>query len=286
MKQDYIRLFDRFTHGTMSRRAFLKRLNALAGSAAAAAAILPLLENNYALAALVSEDDPDIKIARPVYSAEDVEISGYMAWPAEAAGSLPGVLVIHENRGLNPHIEDVTRRLAKEGFLAFAPDMLSPLGGTPEDSDQARDMIGSLNSNETLTRLMAGYDFLKGQAIGNGKVGAIGFCWGGGMTNALAVNVPTLSAAVPYYGRQPDPADVLKIKAPVLAHYGGLDERINGGIPAFEGALTEAGVEHHIYIYEGANHAFNNDTNAARYDKAAAHLAWQRTIDFLKEKLG
>ncbi len=198
---------------------------------------------------------------------------------------LPGVVVIHENRGLNPHIEDVTRRVALEGFLAVAPDALTPLGGTPEDPDKAPPLIQKLDSQSTIQNYVAAVRYLKTHPGSTGKVGAVGFCWGGAMANQVAVNSPDLSAAVPYYGRQPASEDVPKIKAPLLLHYAGLDEGINKGIPAYEAALKKASVDYKIYMYEGAQHAFNNDTNPARYNKEAAQLAWQRTISFLKEKL-
>jgi carboxymethylenebutenolidase len=208
-----------------------------------------------------------------------------MARPREEK-KCPAVIVIHENRGLVPHIMDVNRRMAEEGFLALAPDALSPLGGTPEnDDDKARTMIGELDQEKTVKNFVAAVRYLKTHPLSTGKVGCTGFCWGGGMANQVAVNTPDLDAAVPYYGRQPEPEDVPKIKAPVMAHYAGLDERINAGIGAFEEALKKAGIEYHIYIYEGAQHAFNNDTNPGRYNEVAAKLAWQRTIDFFREKL-
>ena len=198
---------------------------------------------------------------------------------------LPGVVVIHENRGLVPHIEDVTRRVALEGFLAIAPDALTPLGGTPEDPEKAPALIQKLDSQSTIQNYLAAVKYLKTHPGSTGKVGVIGFCWGGGMANQVAVNSPDLSAVVPYYGRQPASEDVPKIKASLLLHYAGLDEGINKGIPAFEEALKKASIDYKIYMYEGAQHAFNNDTNPARYNKEAAQLAWQRTISFLKEKL-
>ncbi len=194
-------------------------------------------------------------------------------------------MVIHENRGLNPHIEDVARRLAVEGFMAIAPDALSPLGGTPFDPDEARTLIRKLDGASTLKNYLAAVRFLKTHQQSTGKIGCMGFCWGGGMANQLAVNSPDLTAAVPFYGRQPAAKDVPKIKVPLLLHYAALDQRINKGIPAFETALKKAGVDYKKYMYEGAKHAFHNDTNAARYHKEAAQLAWQRTISFLKEKL-
>jgi carboxymethylenebutenolidase len=229
-------------------------------------------------------DRPDLDTQEIEYPGETGPVHAYLARPRGEA-KRPGVIVIHENRGLQPHIKDVARRVAAEGFLALAPDALSPLGGTPEDEDQARTLIGELDPAATVKNMVAAVQYLKTNPLSTGKVGCTGFCWGGGMTNQVAVHAPDLSAAVPYYGRQPDAQDVPQIKASMLMHYAGLDERINAGIPAFEKALEEASVEYEIYIYEGAQHAFNNDTNAARYHPEAARLAWQRTIAFLKEKL-
>jgi carboxymethylenebutenolidase len=284
MDQRIIDLYDDFTHGGMSRRSFIDKLGALAGSAAAATALLPILQNNYAQAQTVQENDQRI-------TAETVDIpgapglKGYLVKPKDAAGKLPTVIVIHENRGLNPHIKDVTRRMATEGFIALGLDCLSPMGGTPEDEDKGRDMIGQLKAPDVLAYGKAAVAYLKGRPDSNGKVGAIGFCWGGGAVNNLAVNEPNLNAGVAYYGGQPKAEDVPKINAAMMMHYGGLDERINAGIPAYEAALKQAGKTYEIYVYEGANHAFNNDTNAARYDKEASDLAWRRTVGFLKKNL-
>jgi carboxymethylenebutenolidase len=284
MDQRIIDLYDDFTHGGMNRRAFLDRLAALAGSTAAATTLLTVLQNNYAQAQTIPENDPRI-------TAETVDIpgaqglKGYLVKPKDAAGKLPTVIVVHENRGLNPHIKDVTRRMAAEGFIALGLDYLSPMGGTPADEDKGRDMIGQLKGPDMIAYGKAAVAYLKTRPDSNGKVGAIGFCWGGGTVNNIAVASPELLAAVPYYGGQPDAEQVKQIKGRVMAHYGGLDERINAGIPEFEEALKVAGVDYQIFIYEGANHAFNNDTSAARYDKTAADLAWQRTVAFFKETL-
>jgi carboxymethylenebutenolidase len=301
MDQKIIDLFDEFTHGAMPRRTFLRRLAVLAGGVAAAQSVLPLLENNYARAAILPETDRRITTREESYKAGDVTISGYWAMPrprtgerpgtdfpipVEKGGPYPAVMVIHENRGLNPHIKDVTRRVALEGFAAFAPDMLSPLGGTPEDPDKARELLYTLKNEETLERLKAGLAHLRALRGTTGKTGVIGFCWGGGMVNALAVADPELNAAVSYYGRQAPAGDVPEIEAPLMLHYGEKDERINAGIPDYEAALKAAGKTHEIFIYEGAQHAFNNDTNEARYDKEAADLAWSRTTAFLKKHLG
>ena len=284
MDQRIIDLYDDFTHGGMNRRAFLDRLAALAGSTAAATTLLTVLQNNYAQAQTIPENDPRI-------TAETVDIpgaqglKGYLVKPKDAAGKLPTVIVVHENRGLNPHIKDVTRRMAAEGFIALGLDYLSPMGGTPADEDKGRDMIGQLKGPDMIAYGKAAVAYLKTRPDSNGKVGAIGFCWGGGAVNTLAVNEPNLNAGVAYYGGQPKAEDVPKINAAMMMHYGGLDERINAGIPAYEGALKQAGKTYEIYVYEGANHAFNNDTNAARYNKEAADLAWVRTLEFFKKNL-
>lgn len=283
--QAMIDAYDEYTHLTLDRRAFMDKLTKLAGSSAAAAAIAPMLAANSARAAMVPEDDARLSAEDITYPGNESEMRGYFVRPAEMQGSLPAVIVIHENRGLNPHIRDVARRMALEGFVALAPDFLSPLGGTPEDEDEARSMFGELDRGQTIANGLATIAYLKGLEGTNGKVGAIGFCWGGGMVNSLAVNAPELDAAVAYYGAQPDPEEVEQIEAPLLLHYAGLDERINAGIHAFREALEAAGKEYTIHMYEGVNHAFNNDTSEARYNKEAADLAWRRTVDFLKEKL-
>ena len=278
MDQKYINLFDRFTHGGMNRRDFIEKLTLLAGSTTAATALLPLLENNYARADILPEGDPRV-ISQTL---EFPGGGGYFVKPS-AEGKYPGVIVIHENRGLNPHIKDVTRRIAAEGFAALAVDYLHGLGGTPEDADKARDMIGTLKPEGINATSSAALAAVKANPASNGKSGAMGFCWGGGAVNELAVTDPGLSAGVAYYGSQPDAADVPKITAPLLLHYGGLDERINAGIPAFEAALKANNKVYELYVYEGANHAFNTDSNAARYNKEAADLAWGRTVAFLKK---
>lgn len=285
MDQRIIDLYDDFTHGGMNRRAFMDRLAALAGSVAGATALLPILQNNYAHAQTVPEADP--RITTEMVDITGVQgLKGYLARPKAGGDRLPTVIVIHENRGLNPHIKDVTRRMATEGFVALGLDCLSPMGGTPTDEDKGREMIGQLKQPDVLSYGKAAVAYLKGRPDGNGKVGAVGFCWGGGAVNNLAVNEPNLSAGVAYYGRQPEVEDVPKIQAALLLHYGGLDERINAGIPAYEAALKQAGKTYELYVYAGANHAFNNDTNAARYDKEAADLAWRRTVAFLKKHVG
>jgi carboxymethylenebutenolidase len=285
--QAMIDAYDEYTHLTLDRRGFMDRLTKLAGSGAAAAAIAPLLAANSASAAEVAADDSRIKAEDVTYKGGKGEMKGYLVRPADAAAKLGAVIVIHENRGLNEHIRDVARRVALEGFIALAPDLLSSEGGTPADEDKARDMISKLTAEQPIADDVATVAYLKTIDGGNGKVGAVGFCWGGGQVNMLAVNDPGLDAAVAYYGAQPkDPAAVAKIHAPLLLHYAGLDTRINEGIDGYRKALDANKKEYTVYVYDGVNHAFNNDTSAARYDKKAADLAWGRTIAFFKEKLG
>ena len=285
MDQKLIDLYDAYTHGGTSRREFLERLTKLAGGTAAAMALLPLLENNYALAQTISEADERLLTGRVEYDAGGTKVAGYLARP-KGGGKHPAVIVIHENRGLNPHIQDVARRLAVEGFLALAPDLLSPLGGTPPDEAKAIELIGKLDARETVARLAAAVPFLAKHAESTGKVGVVGFCWGGGFANQLAAAGTSLNAAVAYYGMQLPAAQVPKITAPLLLHYASLDQRIDAGIGDYEAALKANNKPYELYMYEGANHAFNNDTNAARYNKEAATLAWSRTIAFLKKYLG
>ncbi|MCB8839130.1 dienelactone hydrolase family protein [Aurantimonas sp. VKM B-3413] len=282
--QAMIDAYDEYTHLTLDRRGFMRKLTALAGSAAAAAAIVPLIEASSAKAAITDPQDERLSAVWATFPAAGTELKCYVVRP-EGRGRFPSVLLIHENRGLNAHIQDVARRLALEGFFVLAPDFLSSKGGTPADEDEARKLIGDLDPQQTVAEAVAARDWLAAHRHSNGKVGAVGFCWGGGVVNQLAVADPDLVAAVAYYGRQPDPEDVPKIKAALLLHYAGLDERINAGIPAYRKALDAAGVIHEIFVYDGVNHAFNNDTSSARYDKTAADLAWQRTVDFLKSHL-
>lgn len=284
--QAMIAAYDEYTHLTLDRRGFMAKLTALAGSATAAAAIAPLIGASKASAQIVDPQDERVTTVWARFPAAGAEMKAYVAKPTAAEGTLPGVLVIHENRGLNAHIQDVTRRLALEGFVAVAPDFLSADGGTPPDEDKAREMIGALDGAKTVESAVAAREWATSEAGTSGRVGAIGFCWGGGLVNSLAVADPELGAGVAYYGRQPDAAEVDKIKAPMLLHYAGLDERINAGIDAYRTALEAAGVEHEIVVHEGVNHAFNNDTSAARYDKAAADSAWETTVAFLEQHLG
>jgi carboxymethylenebutenolidase len=284
MDQEVVELYEKYSHGSLGRRDFLKKLAIVAGGTAAADGLLPLLERSSAIAQVVAKDDARLMAEYMKYSGETGDVRAYFVRPKGDAKH-PGVVVIHENRGLNAHIEDVTRRVALEGFLAIAPDALSPLGGTPEDPEKAPVLIGQLDKEKTIKNYLAAVKYLKTHPLSTGKVGTVGFCWGGGMANQVAVHSPDVVAAVPYYGAAPAVEDVPKIKASLLLHYAGLDERINSGIPAFEAALKKASVDYKIYVYEGAQHAFNNDTNPARYNREAAQLAWQRTISFLKEKL-
>jgi carboxymethylenebutenolidase len=283
MRQEIIQLYDEYTHERLGRRVFMDRLTKLTGGTAAAAALLPVLENNYAKAAIVTPDDSRLVTERVSFGDQ---MGGYLVRPADAAGPLPGVVVIHENRGLNPHIEDVTRRIALAGFVGLGPDFLAPVGGTPEDQEQGREMIRFLDAAKTVQNAVDAVAYLQGLDITTDKVGVIGFCWGGAMANQVAVHSPVVAAAVPYYGSQPSADDAAKIKAALLLQYAGLDDRLNAGIADYEAALKEAGVDYIVHVYEGAKHAFNNDTNEARYDQEAADLAWSRTIAFLKEQLG
>lgn len=282
--QRMIDLFDEFTHGRMSRRDFMERLAKLAGGAAAAAATVPVLQNNYAEAGIVPEDDPRLVTETASYVVDGTTMSGYLARLKDGEDR-PAVVVIHENRGLNPHIKDVARRMALEGFLAFAPDALSPVGGTPVDEDRAREMIYELDREATLARMVAAVAYLAEHPESTGKVGAVGFCWGGGMVNRLAASGTALAAGVPYYGRQLPAEDVPKISAPLCLQYAGLDKRINAGIDDYVAALKANGKSFELHMYEGANHAFNNDTNEARYDREAADLAWERTLEFFRRYL-
>ncbi len=284
MNQEIINLYDEYTHAPLERRIFLARLAEITGSMTAALALLPLLETRQVHAQQIVPTDERLIAERTMYKGATADIKCYIAVP-KGSEKLPAVLVIHENRGLNAHIEDVARRLALAGFLAIAPDLLSPLGGTPTNEDSARELIGKLVAVDTVRNLIAGIEYGTKHQRSNGKVGAVGFCWGGGMVGELAVNASTLGAGVVYYGRQPKLTEVDKISAPLLLQYAGLDTRINEGIPAFEEALKKAQKKYTVHVYDGVNHAFNNDTSPARYNKQAAELAWQRTIAFLQQHL-
>ena len=284
MDQRIINLFDEYTHKPLKRQDFLKRLAVLTGSMAAALAVLPLLEVNYAQAATIAEQDDDLLTEDVTYPGDDGTMKGYLARPKKE-GKYGAVVIIHENRGLNPHIKDVTRRAAKAGYLALAPDALSPFGGTPQNEDEARGLFAKLDTQKNLRNFLKAFDFLTGRKDCNGKTGCVGFCWGGALANQLAVNDPQLKAAVAFYGSQPKAEEVPKIKAALQLHYGSLDERIDAGIPAYETALKAAGTKYELYMYEGANHAFHNDTAPTRYNEAAAKQAWERTLRLFKETL-
>lgn len=282
MDQRIINLYDEYTHKPLKRQDFLKRLTLLVGSTAAAMGLLPLLESNYANAAVTGEDDLFIETIS--YEGVNGTMQAYVARPKKEK-KYPAVVVIHENRGLTPHIEDVTRRAAKEGFLAIAPNALAPIGGTPVNEDDARTKFQLLKQEDSNQNFIRAFDYLGTRKDCDGNYGCVGFCWGGAMANYLAVNVPALKAAVAFYGRAAAAEDVPKIKAALQLHFAGLDERINAGIPAFEEALKKAGVRYELYMYEGVNHAFHNDTSPTRYNAEAAKLAWERTTDFLEKHL-
>jgi carboxymethylenebutenolidase len=281
-----LKLFDGYVHGDISRREFLDRAHKYAVGGFTAAAMLESLAPNFAWAQQVAKDDPRIKTEYLTYPSPEGSgtMRGYFARPANAAGKLPGVLVIHENRGLSPYIEDVTRRLAVANFVAFAPDALFPVGGYPGDEEKAVRMFAELDPKKRSEDLYAAAGFLKSRPECTGKIGAVGFCFGGTTVNALAVRMPDLAAAVPFYGGQPSAADAARIKAPLLIHYAGLDERINSGWPAYEAALKANGIKYQEFVYPNANHGFHNDSTP-RYDEAAAKLAWSRTLAFFNENL-
>jgi carboxymethylenebutenolidase len=285
MDQRIIDLYDDFVHRHFDRRLFLERAAKLVGGSAAAAALLPLLRSNYALAAIVPENDARITTERVTFPGTPGDIKAYLA-KTKAGGKHGGIVVVHQNRGLNPHVEDVARRLAVEGYVALAVDFLSPLGGTPSDEDQAMKLFASLDKNQTVNAKAAA-DWLRTRPEINGKIGVVGFCWGGDVVNQLAVADPQLAAGVAYYGAPPDAALVPRIKAVMLLHYADpkLDTRIGAMVPAYEAALKAANVRYSLYYYEGANHGFNDDTSSARYNEAAAKLAWQRTLALFKETL-
>jgi carboxymethylenebutenolidase len=282
MDQQIINLYDEYTHKPLGRSEFLKRLALLAGGTVAAMSLLPILENNYANAAITSNDDLFTEYI--TYPGVPNEMKAYVARPKEIK-KYPAIIVIHENRGLNEYIEDVARRAATEGYLAIAPNALAPLGKTPANEDEARTFFQELKPEDSLKNFLNVFDYLDTRKDYNGSVGCVGFCWGGGMSNKLAVNVPSLKAAVAFYGAQPVAEDVPKIKAAVQLHYAGLDERINAGIPAYEEALKKNNTRYELYMYEGVNHAFHNNTSASRYNEAAATLAWKRTMEFFRKYL-
>src|SRR5688572_10089016 len=282
MDQKIINLYDEYTHKPLSRTEFLRRLTLLAGGPAAALALLPMLEVNYSHAAVTPEED--LFIERITYPGVNGDMQAYVARP-EKEKKYPAVVVIHENRGLNAHIEDVARRAAKKGFLAIAPNALSSLGGTPENDDEARTKFQQLKAEDNLQNFIKVFDYLGTRKDSNGKYGCVGFCWGGAMANNLAVNVPSLKAAVAFYGRQPKAEDVPKIKAALQLHYAEKDEGVNAGIAAYEEALKKNNISYELYMYEGAQHAFHNDTAPTRYNEEAAKKAWKRTLDFFDKYL-
>ena len=283
---DVLKLFDGYVHGVINRREFLDRAAKYAVGGFTAAAMLESLSPNFALAQQVPKTDSRIHAEYLPYPSTEGSgtMRGYFARPATPSRKLPGVVVIHENRGLNPYIEDVARRLAVENYVAFAPDALAPVGGYPGDEEKARQLFASLDQKKMMEDLHAAVPFLKSRAECNGSIGAVGFCFGGGVANGMAVRFPDLGAAVPFYGRQPSAADTAKIKAPLLIHYAGEDAGINAGWPAWEEALKKDKVRYTAYIYPGAQHGFHNDTTP-RYDEAAAKLAWSRTLAFFNANL-
>ena len=285
MDQRIINLFDEYTHRPLSRKEFLDRLAALTGGAALAAAALALLEPGYARAATVAPLADDLLEETVTWPGDGAPVSGYLV-RSKGRKKRGAVVVIHENRGLTPHIKDVTRRVARAGYLALGVDALSGLGGTPADEDKGRELIGQLDPAKNLNNYLAALAYLRTRPECNGRTGCVGFCWGGGLANQLAAHDPLLNAAVAYYGQQPKAEDVPQIKAALMLHYAGLDQRIDAGIPAYETALKAAHIPYELFVYEGVNHAFNNDTSPARYNAEAAKLAWERTLRLFKEKLG
>ena len=285
ISQAMIDAYDEYTHLSLDRRKFMEKLTLLAGSGAAAAAIAPMLAASGAQAAMVPETDDRIVAEDITYPGADGEMKGYLVTPKDVSKPLGSVIVIHENRGLNAHIRDVARRVALEGFVALSPDFLSSQGGTPSDEEKARAMFSGMDMNATVANAEATRLWLTKRAASNGKTGAMGFCWGGGLVNRLATKSKALNAGVAYYGSQPPVEDVPAITAPLLLQYAGLDERINAGIDAYRKALEANGKTFEIFVHDGVNHAFNNDTSSARYDKAAADLAWSRTVAFFTKTL-
>jgi len=284
--QELLELYDYYVHGKISKRAFLEGAGKFAVAGVTAAMLLDQLSPNYALAQQVAPDDESIVTERITYPSPNGhgEVNGYLVRPAGATGKLPAVLVVHENRGLNPYIEDVARRMGKAGFMALAPDGLTSVGGYPGNDDEGRELQRTVDGTKLMNDFFAGFEYLRGRDDCTGKVGAVGFCYGGGVVNAIAVAYPELAAGVPFYGRQPKAEDVASIQAPLLLQYAELDERINAGWPAYEDALKQAGKTYTAHIYPGVNHGFHNDTTP-RYDEAAAKLAEDRTIAFFNEHL-
>ena len=282
--QELLTLFDAYVHGGMDRRGFLDKAQKFAKAGVTAAGLLAALSPNFAAGQQVRQDDPRLKIERVSYPSPNGtgSVKGYLARPASAGSNkLPAILVVHENRGLNPHIEDIARRLALDGFMAFPPDGLTVAGGYPGDEDKAREAFGKLDGPKMLEDFLAAAQWLKARNDGTGKLGVVGFCYGGGVAHQLAIRLPDLNASVPFYGNVPAPADAAKVKAPMLVHLAGIDERINAAWPAYEAALKTAGARFTVHQYAGTQHGFNNDTTP-RYDVPAAKLAWDRTVAFFK----
>ncbi|MEZ5796821.1 MAG: YghX family hydrolase [Paracoccaceae bacterium] len=285
--QELLELYDYYAHGRISRREFLDRAGKFAVGGVTAMALLNMLSPDYAMAEQVSFNDPAIAAEYVMYPSPDGhgEVRGLLVRPAGVEGRLPAVLVVHENRGLNPYIEDVARRLGKAGFMALAPDGLTSVGGYPGNDEKGRELQSGVDPARLMNDFLAAVDWLMAHEGSTGQVGVTGFCYGGGVANACAVAFEGLGGAVPFYGRQPKPEDVAKIKCPLLIHYAGLDERINEGWPAYEAALKAAGTRYEAFIYPGVNHGFHNDSTP-RYDQAAAELAWGRTVAFFQANLG
>lgn len=286
IKQEVFDLYDDYAHNRIDRRIFVQRLSIYAVGGLTVGSLMSFLMPDYKGGVQIQPNDPRVKSEYVNYPSPKGggNIKALLAMPDDVKGKLGGIVVVHENRGLNPHIEDVARRAALAGFIALAPDALTPLGGYPGNDDKGRELQSKRDRNEMLEDFIAGYDYLVKHKDCNGKVGVVGFCFGGGIANMMAVRIPTLAAAVPFYGGQPPTEDVPKIQAPLLLHYAGLDTRVNEGWPAYEAALKANKKEYTAYVYDNVNHGFHNDTTP-RYDKAAAQLAWQRTVDFFKEKL-
>ncbi|MHB8947962.1 MAG: dienelactone hydrolase family protein [Rhodoferax sp.] len=284
--QELLILFDAYVHGAIDRRGFLEGAQKFAVAGMTAGMLLTALSPNFAQAQQVTPDDKRLKTERVSYPspAGHGTVNGYLARPANVSGALPAILVAHENRGLNPHIEDITRRLALDGFMAFAPDALTPLGGYPGDEDKARELFAKLDQAKTREDFLAGARYLKNRPDCSGKLGAVGFCWGGGVAHVLSTQLPDLDAAVSFYGNHPSAEDAVKVKAPLLIHFAGVDERINAAWPAYEAALKAAGVRYTAHQYAGTQHGFNNDTTP-RFDAASAKLAWDRTLAFFEKTL-
>jgi len=285
--QELLDLFDQYVHGGIDRRGFLDRATKFAVGGVTAGMLLDALSPQFAEAQQVPKDDKRLKtesVEYPSPQGNTGKTRGYLVRPANASGKLPGILVVHENRGLNPHIEDIARRLALDNFMAFAPDALAPLGGYPGDEDKARQLFPQLDQPKMREDFVAAANWLKSRPDCTGKIGAVGFCFGGGVVNTLATRLPDLAAGVPFYGNQPSAEDAAKIKAPLLIHYAETDERINAGWPAYETALKAANVNYQMFKYPGTQHGFNNDTTP-RYDAEAAKLAWTRTIEFFNKHL-